>query len=159
VIPREIIGNDELLSRQVFHPPMFPDGVLLLVRALFEFPGGQCESLVWHRYAAGLDGIHRMGCERQTELRQRQLSAGRNADKTYVGAATARAVDITQYRNPNGHGFSLCHEPAEGIHHVHVCYDSVPGSQPMTRGDKGEIKLKLAEIFHALSRHVCPDEV
>jgi hypothetical protein len=153
---REEISPDELLSRHIFHPPMFPGGELLAT-AFFEFPGNQCESVIWHRRLAdGLDGVHRLGCEKQALVRNKQASQGKNPDKTYMGAATARCGEICAYRNPHGHGVRVVHEPAEGRHHVELCYDSMPGSTPMRRGDKSEIKLKLVEIFKDLSRHDCP---
>jgi hypothetical protein len=153
---REEVGPDELLSRHIFDPPMFPGGELL-ARCFFEFPGGQCESVLWHRYVAeGLKGVHRMGCDKQSLARDRQAHQGRNPDKTYIGAATARANDISSYRNPNGHGLKVIHEPGEGRSHVHICYDSLPGSRQMDRSDKNEIKQKLIEIFSDVSYHVCP---
>jgi hypothetical protein len=155
---REEIGPDEILSRHIFHPPMFPGGALL-ARTFFEFPGNQCESVIWGRYVAdGFDGIHRLGCQRQTAVQQRQQAEGKPPDKTYIGAATAPAGEIDGYRNPQGHGVKVLHEPAEGRHHVHLCYDSAPGSPAMTRADKNEIKFKLVELFHAIDRHNCPDD-
>jgi hypothetical protein len=153
---REEVGPNELLSRHVFNPPMFPGGELL-ARYFFEFPGGQCESVVWRRHVPdGLEGVHRMGCDRQSRARDRQAQQGKKPDKTYIGAATARAADISSYRNPNGHGLRIIHEPREGRYHVHICYDSLPGSPQMGRSDKNEIKEKLTEIFNELSHHVCP---
>jgi hypothetical protein len=97
-----------------------------------------------------------MGCEKQTAARKRQVSQGRDPTKTYMGAATAPSAEICAYRNPHGHGVRVVHEPAEGRHHVHLCYDSAAGSPLMHRGDKNEIKLKLVEIFKDLSMHNCP---
>jgi hypothetical protein len=153
---REEVGPNELLSRHIFNPPMFPGGELL-ARYFFEFPGGQCESVLWRRHVAdGLEGVHRMGCDKQSRARDRQAHQGKNPDKTYIGAATARAADISSYRNPNGHGLKIIHEPSEGRYHVHICYDSSPGAPQMDRSDKNEIKEKLIEIFSDLSHHVCP---
>jgi hypothetical protein len=153
---REEIGPDEVLRRHIFHPPMFPGGALL-ARAFFEFPEGQCESVIWTRYVdGGLDGIHRLGCERESAIRQRQQDSGKKPDKTYMGAATAHTGEISRYRNPHGHGVRVMHEPAEGRYHVHLCYDSSPGSLAMTKSDKNEIKLKLVELFRAIERHACP---
>jgi hypothetical protein len=153
---REEVGPNELLSRHIFNPPMFPGGELL-ARYFFEFPGGQCESVLWRRHVAdGLEGVHRMGCDKQSRARDRQAHQGKNPDKTYIGAATARASDISSYRNPNGHGLKIIHEPSEGRYHVHICYDSSPGAPQMDRSDKNEIKEKLIEIFSDLSHHVCP---
>lgn len=117
----------------------------------------KCESVLWHRHVAeGLEGVHRMGCDKQSRVRDRQAYQGKNSDKTYIGVATARARDISSYRNPNGHGLKIIHEPSEGRHHVHICYDSLLGSPQMDRSDKNEIKEKLIEIFNDLSYHVCP---
>lgn len=142
-VEREEIAPEELLDRHVFHPPMFPSGEILF-SAFFEFPRGECESVIWREHVdGGLGGVHRMGCERQAKTRRRQVAAGKRPDKTYIGAATARAGDISVYRNPHGHGVKVVHEPTEGRHHVHLCYESAPGSAAMTRSDKNEIKLKL----------------
>jgi hypothetical protein len=157
-LEREEVDPEDLLDRHVFHPPMFPGGEILY-SAFFEFPDNQCESVVWRRYVAeGLASVHRMGCERQAAARRRQVAARKPPDKTYIGAATAKAGDIVNYRNPQGHGVRVLHEPKEGRHHVHLCYDSAPGSPVMTRADKNEIKLKLVEIFDTLQRHDCPDD-
>ena len=88
---REDVGAEELLSRCVFDPPMLRGGAVL-AKLLFEFPGNQCESVVWHRYVAdGLDGIHRMGCEKQIQARSKQKAAGKIPDKTYIGALSPKA--------------------------------------------------------------------
>jgi hypothetical protein len=134
---------------------MFPGGELLF-SALFEFPGNQCESVIWRRYVNGdLTEIHQMGCARELAARKGQVAAGKKPDKTYIGAAIARVADIRCYRNPQGHGIRVVHEPAEGRYHVHLCYDRAPGAAPMTRADKNEIKIKLVEIFADLRHHDC----
>lgn len=138
---------------------MFPDGVLL-VKFFFQFPGNQCESVIWHRKIPdGIEGVHRLGCEKQAQARERQATAGKVPDKTYVGAATARCGVIRSFRNPQGHGVKVVHEPTEGAHHVHLCYDSNADGPALTRSDKNEIKLKLAEIFGDLSRHSCSEKL
>jgi hypothetical protein len=136
---------------------MFPDGALL-AKFFFEFPGNQCESVVWQeKLRDGLQGVHRLGCEKQVEARKRQTAAGKEPTKTYAGAATARCATIRAYRNPNGHGVTVVHEPKEGPHHVHICYNSAEGAPAMTPGDKTETKLKLVEIFSDLVRYTCPE--
>jgi hypothetical protein len=67
------------------------------------------------------------------------------------------AARIRAYRNPQGHGIKVVHEPSEGVYHVELYYDSVAGAPAMTRSDKNEIKLKLIEIFSDLSQHNCPE--
>jgi len=154
---REEIEPQELLDRHVFHPPMFPNGKIPF-STFFEFPSNQCESVVWRKYVeGGLPSVHRMGCERQATLRARQLANQKKPDKTYIGVAAAAAGDIRAYRNLQGHGVAVVHEPKEGHHRVHICYDPAPGV-PMTRSDKNEIKLKLVKIFGGLDRHDCPDD-
>jgi hypothetical protein len=153
----EEVDPEALLSRHIFDPPMFPGGALVAT-FLFEFPNNQCESVVWqNKLPNGLEGVHRLGCERQNESRRRQIAAGKDPTKTYIGAATSCCSLVRAYRNPNGHGVTVVHEPSEGLHHVHICYDSDKGAPAMTRGDKGEIKLKLLELFSDISRHVCPE--
>lgn len=155
---QEEVGPDALLSRQIYDPPMFSEGVLLY-RFFFEFPRNQCESVAWQeKLPDGLQGVHRLGCEKQAAARAREAAAGKKPTKTYVGAATARCAAIRAYRNPNGHGVKVVHEPSEGPHHVAICYDSAQGAPPLTPGDKTEIKLKLVEIFGDFSPHTCPEE-
>jgi hypothetical protein len=154
---QEDIAPDALLSRQIFDPPMFPAGTLL-AKFFFEFPGNQCESLIWQeKLPDGLQGVHRLGCEKQARDRKRQAVAGKEPTKAYVGAATARCAAIRAYRNPNGHGVKVLHDSSEGPYHVQICYDSADGARPMTTGDKTEIKLKLVEIFRDFSSHACSE--
>jgi hypothetical protein len=154
---REEVGPDDLLSRHLFDPPMFPGGTLV-AKFFFVFPQNQGESVVWQRKLQdAIDGVHRLGCEHQARARQKQAAEGKAPDKTYVGARTTRCEEIRAYRNPQGHGIKVVHEPSEGVHHVELYYDSVAGAPAMTRSDKNEIKLKLVEIFSDLSQHNCPE--
>src|SRR5258708_6460562 len=92
-------------------------------KLVFEFPGGQCESVYLRRYA-DISTIHTWGCARERKARERR------SETTYCGAVTARAGDIRAYRNPNGHGFRLEHEPLEGPEggaHTHVCQEPAAG--------------------------------
>src|SRR5437764_9905895 len=133
---REEIGQDEILYRHIFDPPMFPGGTLI-AKFFFEFPKNQCESVIWLRHVGdGAAGVHRFGCARQKTARQRQRDAGKRAEKTYIGAASAKTGEINAYRNPNGHGVLVVHEPDEGHHHAELCYASEPGSPTMTPSDK-----------------------
>ena len=77
-VEREEVAPEDLLDRHVFHPPMFPGGEILF-SAFFEFPRkeNECESVIWRRHVnGGLDSIHRMGCERQTEVAPNRETAG-----------------------------------------------------------------------------------
>src|SRR5215472_6502049 len=96
--------------------------------------------------------------DRKQPARRSQREAGKTANKSYIGAASAKAGEISVYRNPNGHGVTVVHEPAEGRHHAELCYSSQPGSPTMTRSEKNEIKLKLVELFQSIERHSCPDD-
>ena len=91
--------------------------------------------------------------------RAEQVADGRKADRTYIGAMTARSGDIQAYRNPNGHGFRL--EPdasgGQGRHHVHIFYDALLAAPALTKADKNELKLKLCEMFGQITHHNCPD--
>jgi hypothetical protein len=158
-VPDEI-GPDEQLSRHVWNPPMLARGMEFLYVMLFEFPDGQPESLIWHRFVSGgIDGVHLLGCARQREKRAEQVADNRNPDKTYIGAMTAQSGDILVYRNPNGHGFRLEPDESEGQgkQHVSICYDSQPDSKPLTKPDKAELKLRLCEIFGEIAQHECPE--
>jgi hypothetical protein len=84
---KEEITPDALLSRQIFDPPMFP-GSTLLAKFFFEFPGNQCESVIWQeKLPDGLQGAHRLGCEKQARDRKRQAAAGKEPTKALRGCS------------------------------------------------------------------------
>lgn len=129
---REEVSTDDLLSRHIFDPPMFA-GRTLVAKFFFEFPQNRCESVIWQRKLLdAIDGVHRLGCEHRAKLRQRQAAEGKVPTKKYVGAATARCGEIRGYKNPQGHGIKVVHEPDEGAHHVELCYDSDASAPAMT---------------------------
>jgi hypothetical protein len=136
------ISRSAKVSRLVFDPPMGADMDDLVWRQVFQFQEkhGQLESLVWRRFAPEDNCVHSIGRMRETDIKLE----GR--DKKYVGSISTIISDILNYRNANGHGFNVVHDPKEGIHHVHICYDPAVHA-PMTKNDKNELKVKLLEIF------------
>lgn len=147
-IQREKIPGGESICRHIFFPHMYNKFNELVWMNVFEFPGSQCESTIWRRYVNRMEDIRRLGCERERELK------ATNPEKQYRGAIWARVRDVRRFRNPNNHGFYLVHEPAEGEHHVHICYHVSPGTQ-MTKNDKNELKLALKRIFSDVLPHAC----
>lgn len=148
VIQQEEIRGGESIYRHIFFPHMYNNFNKLLWMSVFEFPGGECESTIWRRYVHPMENIHRLGCERERVLK------ATNPDKQYRGAIWARVRDVRRFRNRNNHGFYVVHEPAEGEHHVHICYHVSPGTQ-MTRNDKNELKFALERIFSDVLLHAC----
>jgi hypothetical protein len=115
---------------------------------LFEFPGDKAESVVWRKYVPLLAEVHRMGCERQAQKREKR------PDYTYVGAITSTAAAIRAIRVKDGHGFQLEHEPDEGQWHVHLSYLRRPGAE-FTRVHKMDLKEHLRNVFSQLEAHTC----
>lgn len=147
-VQREEVGPEERLSRLLFWPEMYgkKENDLVWDGGVFQFPreGNCCESLTWRKYKPTIADVHALGCEAEV----------RKAGRKYTGAATARAGDITNFRNVHGYGFRLVHEPDDGIHHVHVCYSVETGSKP-TRNDKSELRLFLKGVFTEMDAHSC----
>ncbi len=150
-LKRERIPDADNVSRWIFHPPMGKDIAELVWQNVFAFPSAnaQCESVVWRKYAPDISDVHRMGCERQKQLR------AEGKDKTYVGALTAYVRDIRGFRNKNNHGFFVIHEPSEGIYHAHIGFNASPDNE-FTKSDQKELKFALIKIFADSSPHTCP---
>lgn len=142
------VPGEAWVSRQIFDPPMGPDIAALQWKIVFEFPNGQGESLIWRRFAPQLSCVHSLGCQRESQ------AASTSRPRHYKGAVSCTVDAVLTFRNPNGHGFRVVHEPAEGIHHLHIEYDPAPDKR-MSKSDKSELKLKLGEIFSDVSSHNC----
>lgn len=152
----EHIPNEEGVSRLCDWPSMYEDSGRGSIAAnlFFTFPEGQSESLVWRKYAPEEADVHALGCQRETVKR------ARNPQARYTGCRTSKAGTIRDFRSARGHGFTITHEPIEGIHHAAVAYLPAGGAtvDTLKKGEKGELKLALSNLFGPLSPHTCPQE-
>jgi hypothetical protein len=144
--PVEPIPNEDAIHRQVDFPGMYNDAKALIWENVFQFPNGEPESLVWGKYAATADEVHRIGCDREAKTRQR------NPDMRYIGFISSTAGVVRAIKTRPGHGFSVVHAPAEGIHHAAVSYLSAGGTK-LKRNEKSELKLALRQVFGGLVPH------
>lgn len=62
----EIPIGDEI-SRHIEFPRTYDRERRMILEAVFEFPGGEPESVVWRKYAATDDEVHKLGCEWETK--------------------------------------------------------------------------------------------
>ena len=136
----EHVLNEEAISRLIYCPRMYDAYKGLIWQVVFEFPKNTCESVVWRKYAADDEDVHYLGgkVEEQKKLRR--------PDVEYVGFISANVGDVRSIKTANGHGFTVMHEPNEGIHHVHICYD-LTCERHLTKNDKNELKLLLRKTF------------
>jgi hypothetical protein len=136
----EHVPNEEAISRLIYYPRMYEAYEGLIWQVVFEFPKSTCESVVWRRYAPGVEDVHTIGkdIEEQKKLRR--------PDVRYVGFISAHVGDVRSIRTANGHSFTVMHEPSEGRHHAHVCYNSAC-ERDLTKNDKNELKMMLRKTF------------
>ena len=144
------IPGSAKVSRLVFDPPMGSNMRDLVWPQVFQFQSknGHVESLVWRRFAPEDGCVHAIGLIMEAKIKE----SGRSKD--YVGNISALVDEILSYRNQHGHGFSVVHDPKEGLHHVHIGYSQ--GPQPMTKQDKADLKVKLELIFSEQSGYQRP---
>jgi hypothetical protein len=149
----EDIPDGEMVGRLIDFPRMYHDSMGLIWKQVFQFPGGQHESLVWRKYAPTVEDVHRLGCQRESEKRETK------PDMRYSGFISSTAGAIRGIRTQRGHGFALMHIPEEGLHHIGVFYAPDGGASPtsLKPGDKGELKLALGQVFGDLIPHSCAE--
>jgi hypothetical protein len=148
----EHISDQETVSREIFHPLMTRAEVGVVYESLFEFPGGQPESVVWRRFCQTDLEVHGIGLSHETSKRVKK------PDVLYLGFGTAGAGEIRTIadRNKDGHGFDVKHEPYEGIHHAEVSYQLF-GDMPyssLNRNQKQELKFTLGKLFKPITVRV-----
>jgi hypothetical protein len=120
----EVIPGDDLVSRLVDSPHKWSRAERRFCEPnLFEFPSEKPESVIWRKYAPEVAGLHAMGCAMQATKRAAK------PDWTYEGAVSAKASEIRSIRNKAAHSFFVEHAPAEGLHHAHVGYLLLAGSE------------------------------
>jgi len=149
----EDIPDSDTVSRLVDFPRMYVEAKGLIWNHIFQFPGGECESVVWARYAPTSADVHRLGCEREATKRQG------NPEMRYVGFVSSTAGGIRGIMTARGHGFTVNHAPREGRHHAEVCYSpaSQNGITDLKKADKGELRAALRNVFGELAQHSCSE--
>jgi hypothetical protein len=143
----EDIPDPDMVSRLLFEPSMRAEDKDLIWANLFQFPSdqGQCESVVWRKYAVDIQDVHVMGCAKQTSDR----SKGRHRS-TYFGAITGNVGDIRSIRSPSGASLTIVQVPDEGAAHAHVGFS--PGCN---KNDRNSLKFLLKSKFGPLEAHTC----
>lgn len=151
-MPRaERIPDQDQLFRLVDFPRMYQATRGLIWDEVFQFPGGEHESLVWEKYAPTANHVHRLGCEREAAKRSAK------PDFRYCGFIPSTAGSIRAVKTPTGHGFALRHMPGEGRHHVGIFFALNPeaGGKKLSKGEKGDLKFRLRKVFGDLVPHSC----
>lgn len=148
MVPVEPIPDEDAIHRQIYFPRMYDDAKEMIWGVVFQFPRGEPESVVWCKYAPTADDVHRIGCDRESTTRER------TPDVRYVGFITSAARAIRRITTRSGHGFSVNHAPAEGIHHAEISYRSKDGAG-LKKSEKSELKFSLRQVFGALVPHSC----
>jgi hypothetical protein len=138
--PAEFIPNRDSVNRQIDFPNMYNDVKDLIWENVFQFLEGQPESVVWGKYAPTPDDVHRIGCEREANTRERK------PQMRYVGYLPSTAGVIRDIKTRPGHGFSVIHAPLEGIHHAEIAYRAT-ADRKLTKGEKTELKFALRQVF------------
>lgn len=144
---QEEIPDEDAVSRLVDYPHKYRPELDLIWDCVFEFPGRDCESLVWRKHASTDDEVHKIGAGREAEKQQTR------PEYQYIGFITAEVCQIRNIQTSRGHGFTITHEPSEGKHHAHVNYRRADPDTKLTRPDKQELKLALRKCFGDLVKY------
>lgn len=147
----ETIPDPDMVSRLLFDPGMRNEDKDLFWENIFQFPSnaGNCESVVWRKYAVAIENVHAIGCEKQKSDR----SKGRDKS-AYFGGLTGRVGDIRAIRSAGGIVFTVLHVPDEGVYHAHIGFS--PGSK---KTDRSEMKVLLRDKFGPIEAHTCDSTV
>lgn len=145
----EYIPDEGKVSREVFHPQMTRDEARAVYYNLFEFSGGEADSVIWRYYCIADEDVHNLGLSHEAKKQER------NPNVRYLGFGTAGVGQIRSIsaRNKDGHGFNVRHEPNEGIQHAEVCFQLSEGVPygALTRGQKLELKFTLGRLFEPIT--------
>lgn len=145
----EQIPDNDSLSRHIDFPHKYrPDEDLIWWPAVFEFPDGKGESLVWRKYKPTIEEVHALGCEREAKKKESK------PDWLYKGAITTKAGSIRSIKNSRGHGFRVAHEPTEGIYHAEIARSNDP-AMTFNKNDKNELREMLKDVFGPMAPHSC----
>lgn len=147
----QLIPDPDMVSRLVKHPHMSltVKEEQMIWRHLFDFPGGQHESVTWRKYAPKDQDVHTLGFKWEAAKR---LS---KPDVRYRGFVTAIVGHIRAICNtsPAGHGFRVEHMPDEGIEHAGIAYELVGGStyDDLSPSVKSDLRYRLERTFGPLT--------
>lgn len=142
----EPIPNEDSVSRGCYHPTgMAPESI-------FQFrsdsnTGERAESVYWRKYAATIESIHALGCNRVVLYRERRAQKMQEPlDLEYVGAITATVGAIRDIKTGRGFSLEVNHLPENGVRsHTHICV--------LEPSDGGQVRLKpndRLELAHML---------
>ncbi len=145
----EEIPDADTVSRLVEFPRTYDPANKLILDAVFQFPNNEAESVIWRKYAPSDADVHHLGCAWETSKQKR------NPDMRYVGFISAEVGAIRDIRSAKGHGFTVVHQPEEGVHHAGIVYAPAPGTPSLSKGEKGELKIALRGVFGSLAPHTC----
>lgn len=147
IIPVEEIPDQDRVARQIERPYSYHDLDKVLWDNAFQFARGQGESVSWDKYAPNAVDIHAIGKAREAQKRANGKII------TYMGYVNCTSVGgIRELRSPNGHGFIVTHEPAEGIYHCEIRF-FIAGGGPYTdlkTSEKADLKVSLHRCFGEL---------
>lgn len=149
----EAISDGDSVSRNVYFPLMYGDASELVWKEVFPFPGGQCESVVWRKYAPEDADVHTIGVKH--EERKRELKP----EWTYTGFISAIVQDIRNIKSAAGHGFEVDHAPeCDADHHTHICYLPANDAEPSTlkKSEKSDLKAWLKRAFGCFTEFSAP---
>lgn len=147
---KEDISDGDTISRLVEFPRTYDAERDMILEAIFEFPNGDGESVVWRNYAATPSDVHKLGIDWEIEKRERK------PDMRYVGFIDTRTRDVRAIRTRRGYGFMVEHDPSngQGQHHAEIRYGAT--YRDMKKADRGELKISLRGVFGALVRYARP---
>jgi hypothetical protein len=142
----EHIPDEDAIYRLIDYPRMYVDSKELIWGQVFQFPSNApAESVVWGKYAPTPEDVHRLGLEREKGVHERKPGTGMR----YVGFIPSTAGAVRAICTRPGHGFSVVHEPREGIHHAEISYK--PAGErcldQLRKNEKNELKLALRKAF------------
>jgi hypothetical protein len=146
-IPVEEIPDQDRVARHIDQPFSYNDVSKVLWTNAFAFPNGEGESVCWDKYAPTPEAIHAIGKAREEEKR------AKGTNMTYIGYVACKSVgNIRQIKTQNGHGFTVTHQPGEGIHHCEIRYSIAGGEQykSLKKTDKTDLKEALRHCFGEL---------
>lgn len=144
MVQAQLIPGADSVHRLIDFPGMYNDSRQMLWEGVFQFPGGQSESVIWQKYAPSKEDVHRIGCEREATKRATKPNF------RYIGFISAVAGAIDGVRTRPGHGFALSHEPEERLYHAAISYRPAD-DRPLTKNEKSELKLALRKVFGDLA--------
>lgn len=149
----EIIADEDDVHRLIDFPTMYEESKGLVWELIFQLPSPDlCESVVWNKYAPTSESVHHLGLEREAKKRLTKPTM------RYIGFITAAVGAIRAIRTRPGHGFSVVHKPAEGVHHAEISYLPAGGADlgTLRKDEKNELKLALRQVFSALNKYAPP---